>query len=316
MDIENQEVQNDDVQTENEQTEETLAETMFPEAFDDEENAVEETEPSEASDAPVVQVEETAEETTNEEMSEDEMPDGLGEKAQERFRTLANENRTFREKEKEWAQMSESVNEMRSMMQESCNNTDEVLQLFDYAKSVKNQDWETAERYLREQVLQFSMMSGRKLDVNVFGDYGDLQDKIDNYELSEEDARQIAAARYQQQALATAQQQAQQAQQQQAQQQAQQQQAIQEINALSAQWAQTDLRWQEREGQLMDFIRNTLRNEPPHKWVAGLQYYYEGLKRQAIAKPSPSPLRPRPSAQPHQEPQNTAEAMFGDLNIL
>ena len=126
-------------------------------------------------------------------------PEGLGEKASARFRELANQVKEYRAKDAYYQQMDETVQEFQRLAQESCNNGEEVAQLFDYAKAVKTGDFDTVEAYLRRQIQQFEALSGRSLQADLLSAYPDLQQQIGEMGLDAEMARQVAAARWQQQ---------------------------------------------------------------------------------------------------------------------
>lgn len=80
-------------------------------------------------------------------------PEGLGEKASARFQALANEVKEYRAKDSEYHQMAETVQEFQRLAQESCNNAEEVTDLFDYAKAVKTGDYDKVEQYLKQQIV-------------------------------------------------------------------------------------------------------------------------------------------------------------------
>lgn len=122
-------------------------------------------------------------------------PEGLGEKASARFRELANQVKEYRAKDAYYQQMDETVQEFQRLAQESCNNGEEVAQLFDYAKAVKTGDFDTVEAYLRRQIQQFEALSGRSLQADLLSAYLDLQQQIGEMGLDAEMARQVAAAR-------------------------------------------------------------------------------------------------------------------------
>ncbi|OSI16516.1 hypothetical protein BWD09_07055 [Neisseria dentiae] len=209
-------------------------------------------------------------------------PDGLGQKANERFQALANEVRERRAKDAEVQQIAASYQEFQRLAQESCNDAGEVSQLFDYAKAVKNGDYDRVEQYLRQQVAQFEALSGRSLGGLLMENYGDLKQRVTDMELDEETAREVAAARWQQQQLEQAQRQQQQAyiqqQQQMMNEQAIRNQAIQGVEQFSMRMAKTDLMWPEIEPKLTDYARKNLTNIHPSMWVGALQSYYQGLK--------------------------------------
>ena len=112
-------------------------------------------------------------------------PDGIGEKANERFQALANEVRELRSEREQMQVIAESYQEFQRMAQDSCNNADEVAQLFDYAKAVKIGDFARAEYYLRQQVQQFEAVSGRNLGGLLLQGHDDLRQRVENMERRE-----------------------------------------------------------------------------------------------------------------------------------
>lgn len=245
-------------------------------------------------------------------------PEGLGEKASARFRELANQVKEYRAKDAYYQQMDETVQEFQRLAQESCNNGEEVAQLFDYAKAVKTGDFDTVEAYLRRQIQQFEALSGRSLQADLLSSYPDLQQQIGEMGLDAEMARQVAAARWQQQQQQEMLKQ-QQARQQQALLQQQQwqetrNQAAQGINDFSAQMAKTDLMWPQIEPKLVEYAQTQLGNLPPEQWLPAIQAFYNGIKQtMAPVRQAVQPLRASAAAAARAEPQTLEDAMFGGL---
>lgn len=251
-------------------------------------------------------------------------PDGLGEKASARFQALANEVKEWRAKDAEYRAMAETVQEFRTLAQESCNNSEEVVQLFDYARAVKTGDFDKVEQYLHRQIMQFEALSGRRIQPDLLGQYPDIVQRMENLGLDAESAHELARNRWQQQqqqAYLQQQQAAQQAQwqQQQAEEAAQLQrqqvfdQAVQDVNELSRKFAKTDVLWPEHEPKVLAFARSQLPNVPPEQWVFALQSFYDGLKQAAAVRQNVPPLRGGAPAGGQAEPQNLQEAMFGGV---
>ena len=245
-------------------------------------------------------------------------PEGLGEKASARFRELANQVKEYRAKDAYYQQMDETVQEFQRLAQESCNNGEEVAQLFDYAKAVKTGDFDTVEAYLRRQIQQFEALSGRSLQADLLSAYPDLQQQIGEMGLDAEMARQVAAARWQQQQQQEMLKQ-QQARQQQALLQQQQwqetrNQAAQGINDFSAQMAKTDVMWPQIEPKLVEYAQTQLGNLPPEQWLPAIQAFYNGIKQtMAPVRQAVQPLRASAAAAARAEPQTLEDAMFGGL---
>lgn len=245
-------------------------------------------------------------------------PEGLGEKASARFRELANQVKEYRAKDDYYRQMDETVQEFQRLAQESCNNGEEVAQLFDYAKAVKTGDFDTVEAYLRRQIQQFEALSGRSLQADLLSAYPDLQQQIGEMGLDAEMARQVAAARWQQQQQQEMLKQQQARQQQELLQQQQWQetrnQAAQGINDFSAQMAKTDLMWPQIEPKLVEYAQTQLGNLPPEQWLPAIQAFYNGIKQtMAPVRQAVQPLRASAAAAARAEPQTLEDAMFGGL---
>ena len=245
-------------------------------------------------------------------------PEGLGEKASARFRELANQVKEYRAKDDYYRQMDETVQEFQRLAQESCNNGEEVAQLFDYAKAVKTGDFDTVEAYLRRQIQQFEALSGRSLQADLLSAYPDLQQQIGEMGLDAEMARQVAAARWQQQQQQEMLKQQQARQQQELLQQQQWQetrnQAAQGINDFSAQMAKTDLMWPQIEPKLVEYAQTQLGNLPPEQWLPAIQAFYNGIKQtMAPVRQTVQPLRASAAAAARAEPQTLEDAMFGGL---
>lgn len=245
-------------------------------------------------------------------------PEGLGEKASARFRELANQVKEYRAKDAYYQQMDETVQEFQRLAQESCNNGEEVAQLFDYAKAVKTGDFDTVEAYLRRQIQQFEALSGRSLQADLLSAYPDLQQQIGEMGLDAEMARQVAAARWQQQQqqemLKQQKVRQQQALLQQQQWQETRNQAAQGINDFSAQMAKTDLMWPQIEPKLVEYAQTQLGNLPPEQWLPAIQAFYNGIKQtMAPVRQAVQPLRASAAAAARAEPQTLEDAMFGGL---
>ena len=252
-------------------------------------------------------------------------PEGLGEKASARFQALANEVKEYRAKEGDYQQMAETVQEFQRLAQESCNNAEEVADLFDYARAVKNSDFDKVEQYLKQQIVQFEAISGRSLTVDLLSQFPDLQQQAEEMMLDPKVANELAQARWrqqQQQQFVQQSRQAQQAQwqqQQQAEQAEQQRQAafdkaVQDVNSLSLSYAKSDVLWPELEPKVLAFAKTELSQMPPEQWALALQTFYNGLKQAANpVRQKVQPLRGGMPAGGAAAPQSLEEAMFGGM---
>ena len=249
----------------------------------------------------------------------------MGEKASARFQALANEVKEYRAKEGDYQQMAETVQEFQRLAQESCNNAEEVADLFDYARAVKNSDFDKVEQYLKQQIVQFEAISGRSLTVDLLSQFPDLQQQAEEMTLDPKVAHELAQARWrqqQQQQFVQQSRQAQQAQWQQQQQAAQAEQqrqaafdkAVQDVNSLSLSYAKSDVLWPELEPKVLAFAKTELSQMPPEQWALALQTFYNGLKQAANpVRQKVQPLRGGMPAGGAAAPQSLEEAMFGGM---
>ena len=250
--------------------------------------------------------------------ADEQMPEGLGQKAQERFRALSAQ---VREGQQQIEQLSQQVEYVRDTFQTNGISREQFEQAAGFLGAINRGDLQTAERVLLGQLQQLSLLTGKTYGpaVDALAEFPDLRRRVDALELSEADALRIA--RFEQQEAAR---QRQAAEQQQAQQvEMTQRQAVQKATAAVDQWwqqtAATDIDAPAIEAQLLPHVQTLLRGLPPDQWVPVLQAQYQMLKgavgavrKTATAEPAaPSPLRPTGSgAAVQQRPTSLYDAMW------
>lgn len=250
-------------------------------------------------------------------------PDGLTPKASERFQRLANENKAYRElgtPEQIQAMRADvdTLNEFRSRIIDSQMNQQELEGVFEYTKALKSGDFATVGKFLQEQVYQFEMLSGQRLNVDPLGAYPDLKQRADGME-DESVVFEAARGRYihemQQRQQAQLQQQQQTIQMQEYQDQVARQQAVDDLSAWAVDVARTDILWQERAPKINEFIQNGLKDLLPNQWKPAVQAFYTALSQaqNTPASRSPNALRPNNlgTASGNKAPANMHEAMWG-----
>lgn len=249
---------------------------------------------------------------------DEQMPEGLGQKAQERFRALSAQ---VKEGQQQIEQLSQQVQYVRETFQSHGITQEQFEQAAGFLGAINRGDLQTAERVLLGQLQQLSLLTGKTYGpaVDALAEFPDLRRRVDALELSEADALRIA--RYEQQEAVR---QRQTAQQQQAQQvEMTQRQAVQKATAAVDQWwqqtAATDIDAPAIEAQLLPHVQTLLRGLPPDQWVPVLQAQYQMLKgavgavrKTPTAEPAaPSPLRPTGSgAAMQQRPASLYDAMW------
>jgi len=238
------------------------------------------------------------------------MPEGLSQKAQERFTTLVN-----RVKERE-AQVSETqgtITQFREMIQSTGTTPQEFSQAIDYMKMVKHGDFEGALRIMDDQRRMLSIAMGRALpSADPLANFPDLRQRVDGYQMDEQTALEIARSRVQQNHIQTAQQQQDQAQQQAQNVQQARQQAVQQIDQLGQQWAKTDPDFTVKEDIILKQLPEIARNFPPSQWPQQVKILYNTLSAMPMQRQvtnTPAPLRASGQGGGARQPKTMQEAI-------
>ena len=256
-----------------------------------------------------------------------ETPKGLSEKAQERFQSLANENKELKAQAEEVLIMRQGIEQIQQAAQESFGDEVYLQAAFDYGRSKRSGDVETWGRLLEKELCDYEAYTGKTFKP-LSSNYDDLNQRVENFELSAEDAQELARNRWQQEQQQAALQQQQQAaihEQQQQQLAIQQQQqleqaqahATQQIGVLAAEWQRTDLNWASNQKALQEYAQG-MGNVHPDQWVNLVQTYYQGLKAQTASKPVSTQLRQGVPAQSvsNGTPKDAYEAAAQALNNM
>jgi len=244
------------------------------------------------------------------------MPEGLQPKAQERFQMLAN---TLKERDAQVETLQSQVSYVRDTFQEHGIRREQFEEAAGVIGALNRGDFAQAQQMLVEQLRQVSLMTGQTMPgVDALQEFPDLRGKVDQLQISESDALEIARMR-KGQAAAQGQQRQETQQRDQAQQRQQSHQAgTAAVDAWVSRIAGTDLDWPVIEAQILPNVKELLADVPPQSWVRVLEAQYKGLKGAAgafrrTASPSggePSPLRPMGAGAPQRAPTSMFEAMF------
>lgn len=245
------------------------------------------------------------------------MPDGLGQKAQERFQRLAG---TVKELTARTEQLDQQVSYVRETFQAHGIRQDQFEQAAGVIGMLNKGDYRGALQVLDQQRQQIALQLGEALPgVDALQGFPDLRQKVDGLLMTEADALEVARLRQTQQAQQA---QRQQVESQQREQQTQQQ-AVQSAQAAVDAWwkqtAATDIDAPAIEAKLLPHIPALLQGVPPAAWSNVIQQQYRILKEAAGSfrrqTPPPSggasPLRPNGAgSQPQQQPSSMYEAMW------
>lgn len=224
------------------------------------------------------------------------MPEGLSQKAQERFTTLVNR---VKEREAQVAETQETIGQFREMIQSTGTTPEEFSQAIDYMRMVKHGDFEGALRIMDEQRRMLSLAMGRPLPgADPLEQFPDLRQRVDAYQMDEQTALELARTRMQQKTMQTTQQQQEQLQQQNQQSQQARQQAIMQIDQLGQQWAKTDPDFTVKEDIILKQLPDIAKNFPPAMWPQQVRILYNTLSAMPLQhRQSSNPPALRPSGQ-------------------
>lgn len=243
------------------------------------------------------------------------MPEGLQPKAQERFQKLANTNRELQEQVQ---QRDQALGYVRETFQTHGIQKEQFEQAAQVIGALNRGDLQGALRVLDDQRRQIAVALGQPLPgVDLLQGHEDLRAAVDNMQITEQHAAELARARVIEHSRA---QQAQ-AQRQQQEHQHSEQQAVQAgtqaVDALCKQLQASDLDYAHIEAQLLPVLPQIMAGVPPSRWVQVVKTQYDLIKkvaggaRQSAAPSGGQVLRPTGQASPAAAPKTMFDAMWG-----
>jgi hypothetical protein len=253
------------------------------------------------------------------------MPEGLTPKAQERFQTLANTNKELTARVTEWEPVVNSALELQKSFHENGVKREQFDQAMQVVGLMNRGDLEGALAALDEQRRMISLHLGRPVPgADALAEHPDLRADVDNLQLTEARALEIARSRM----IQNRSREFQQRQQQESQQQEQEQQRLQQdevarkdsvmsVDKFCKQMQQTDLDYARIEPLLLQQIQGGLLEGVPHAHRAALvQKTYALIKQTAqqtrgMSGATTTVLRPTGGEAPTAKPKSAYEAMWG-----
>jgi hypothetical protein len=239
------------------------------------------------------------------------MPEGLSQKAQERFTKLVSR---VKEHEAQVAEVSGTLNQFREMIQSTGTTPQEFSQAIDYMRMVKHGDFEGALRIMDDQRRMLSLAMGKPLPgADPLAQFPDLRQRVDGYLMDEHTAIELARSRVMNQSAQQAQQQQMQTQQQVMHEQQTKAQAIQQIDQLGQQWARSDPDFTVKEDIILKQLPEIARTFPPAQWAQQVRILYNTLSAMPMQQQrqvtTPAPLRPSGQQAGARQPKSMLEAM-------
>jgi hypothetical protein len=253
------------------------------------------------------------------------MPEGLTAKAQERFQALANTNKELTARVAEFQPIVESAKALQQTFHENGIKREQFEQAMEVVGLMNRGDLRGALAALDEQRRLIALHLGQPVPgADALAGHADLQQAVDNLQINEQHAIEIARARLvQSQQQQNAQRQQQESRQQQEQQQRadQAQQAhrsgVLAVEEFSKKMQASDMDFARIEPLLLKEIQGgLLQGTAPQHWAALIQKTYNLIKQtasqtRAAGGATPPVLRPTGGEAPTAQPRNAYEAMWG-----
>lgn len=292
-----------------ESTEEFVEKSLQDEAFN-QEPVVEEIKPDVVEETPVVDKKiitdkdleplNTGNKATNERFQR--LTDGYKEKEAE-FNQLSQQ---FEQKQVELQQHQSSFDALQQLGFNDAESAQSLIEFSQYRNAIKSGDVNTFTAMLAQEIQQFELAIGKRVNLNVSGidKYDDLRQRVDNQELTEQDALRLARLNALEERAGINQQ----LNYQQSNNEQQQEQAInqasQEIVRFKDYLQKNDPDFQKVVQVLQPHLDSIVGNLHPSQWLAAIETNYK-LTKDAMLKSQPartviSPLRANsaPSGKP------------------
>lgn len=247
------------------------------------------------------------------------MPEGLAPKAQERFRALANVNKEVTAEVESLRAQTEYIG---TTFKEHGITREQFEMATNLIGAMNRGEWDKVIAGMQDQMRQVALLSGKHIEgVDALSVMPDLKEKVDNLQLSPEDAAEMARARTERAIQQQRAQRSQQAQreQEQSHQQAQQQeharqQAIVAVDRLCAELKSSDLDFGRIEAALLPRVGELFADLPPAKWAEAFQRQYTLMKSMGAPARgnSAGTLRAGGANNPVAKPADMFQAMFGE----
>lgn len=236
------------------------------------------------------------------------MPEGLQEKSQQRFTKLVEMNQ---QKDQELQQLKPINDWLQNNFAQHHGGVEALETFANYFSALNSGNYQVAGQILQAQLQQYQLMTGQALQANPLSDFPDLMHQVDNFEISEQHALEVARLRQQQAAYQQQHQSQQNQQKQQLMHEQQVNQAEQKIIGMVEQWKKTDVDFPIKEKAIVEYL-NGLQGVPPNQIPSLIENYYKSLGAFSLPKasqPNVVPLRATGKGAGNAMPKNSLEAM-------
>lgn len=244
-------------------------------------------------------------------------PAGLKPKAQERFRGLVEDNKS---KTEQLDKAEFALKEIHKTVSESNMSPEEFGYLIDYGRmavSKKPEELEYALQTAQNEIIRISQLLGKEVPgVDLLADQPELQKRVDDYELSREDALRIAKSERELASYKQVQTQQRDQQQVATKQQDVQQQSLDQVRAYMGKMKSTDINFSAKEARLVEQAAKVRQNYPPEQWPTVIQDLYETMsidssaQKQNLKTSAPTPMQSTTSTVGSTVPKTMQEAVM------
>lgn len=244
-------------------------------------------------------------------------PAGLKPKAQERFRGLVEDNKS---KTEQLDKAEFALKEIHKTVSESNMSPEEFGYLIDYGRmavSKKPEELEYALQTAQNEIIRISQLLGKEVPgVDLLADQPELQKRVDDYELSREDALRIAKSERELASYKQVQTQQRDQQQVATKQQDVQQQSLDQVRAYMGKMKSTDINFSAKEARLVEQAAKVRQNYPPEQWPTIIQDLYETMsidssaQKQNLKTSAPTPMQSTTSTVGSTVPKTMQEAVM------
>mgnify|MGYP003141147969 CR=1 FL=1 len=248
-------------------------------------------------------------------------PADLKPKAQERFRSLVEDNKS---KSAKLDEAQGALMEIHKTVQDSNMTPEEFGYLIDYGRMAVSKDPQELEHALhtaQNEIIRISQLLGKEVPgVDLLEGHTELKQRVDDYELSREDALRIAkserelAGYKQEQSLQQEQQQIA------SKQQSVEKQSLDQVRSYMSKMKSTDINFSAKESKLVEQAARVRENYPPEQWPTVIRDLYEtmgfntSVQRQNLKTSAPVPVQSTTSTVGNQVPKTMQEAVILGLN--
>lgn len=239
------------------------------------------------------------------------MPEGLAPKSQERFKALVSKNKEVQAK---LDSIQQDYEQFQTTVKDAGINGQEFSHLMSYAKAVKTGNTDQAIQILQAELRDLQIQTGKKApDVDILDGFPELQERVNNLDITLEDALTIAKAHKAESRM----QQDRQAEQATQQQEEAFQQSVKDsaetVTRMEEQWRKNDIDYPAKSEKILAKISDITKSYHPSLWPQVVEGYYniltEEMKGSRDSLNSTEPLKPSSSQAPARKPAEAESSL-------